>query len=78
MTTIKADNQKRVLLPQATPGQIYTVQENSDGSITLKAISALAPNIPTCRLAEEDGFAVAVPNQPIDEEAIRELLADFP
>jgi molecular chaperone DnaK (HSP70) len=76
--TTKADSQKRVVLPQAKPGQLYAVHNNADGSFTLTAISPSPASRPTCRLANEDGFAVAVPDQPIDEEAIRELLADFP
>jgi hypothetical protein len=31
-----------------------------------------------CRLAKEDGFTVVVPGQPVNEPAIKELLADFP
>ncbi len=76
--TTKADNQKRVVVPRAKPGQVYAVQENADGSFTLTAVKPGASVTPTCRLANEDGFPVAVPNQPIDEQAIIELLAEFP
>ena len=78
MVTTKADDQKRVRVPQATPGQVYAIYGNADGSFTLKAVDSAETTAPTCRLTEEDGFSVAVPNQPIDEQAIRELLADFP
>jgi hypothetical protein len=78
MITTKADDEKRVMVPQARPGQVYAVQENADGSLTLSpVISEKVPNL-TCRLGNEDGFTVAVPGQPIDERAINELLADFP
>lgn len=76
--TTKADDQKRIVLPEAKPGQVYAVQENLDGSFTLKAVGSVASALPTCRLADEDGFPVVVPNQPIDEQAIKELLAEFP
>jgi hypothetical protein len=76
--TTKADNRKRVLVPQAKPGQIYAVQENADGSLTLTVVESGESSNPKCRLAKEDGFTVAVPGQPINEHAIRELLADFP
>jgi hypothetical protein len=78
MVTTKVDDQKRIVVPQAKPGQVYAVQENLDGSFTLKVVSPATPPPPTCRVAIEDGFPVAVPNQPIDEQAIKELLADFP
>jgi hypothetical protein len=76
--TTRVDDQKRIVVPQAKPGQVYAVQENLDGSLTLKAIRPAASVAPTCRLATEDGFPVAIPNQPINEKAIKELLAEFP
>jgi hypothetical protein len=78
MVTTKADGLKRIIAPQAKPGQVYAIHNHADGSFTLKAIHPAEPLTPTCSLVEEDGFAVAAPNQPIDEAAIRELLADFP
>jgi hypothetical protein len=78
VTTSKVDNQKRVLVPQAKPGQVYAIFDNPDGTFTLKAVTNEVSNHPTCALAEEDGFPVAVPNQPIDEQAIKELLSEFP
>ncbi len=76
MITTKADSQKRVLVPQVKPGQVYAVQENADGSFTLAVVEPKEPA--KCRLAKEDGFTVVVPGQPINEQAINELLADFP
>ncbi len=78
MITTKADHRKRVVLPQAKPGQVYSVQANADGSVTLTEVQPLAPANPKCRLAKEGGFTVVVPSQPINEQAIKELLADFP
>jgi hypothetical protein len=49
-----------------------------DGGFTLVVVKAKVPADPKCRIAKEDGFTVAVPEQPIDEAAIKELLADFP
>ena len=78
MITTKVDNRKRVVVPQAKPGQVYAVQENADGSFTLTVVAPRYPTRPKCRLAKEDGFTVSVPIQPINGAAIRELLADFP
>ena len=72
------DSQKRIVVPQAKPGQVYAIHNNLDGGFTLKAVEAEGPILPTCRLADEDGFPVVVPNQPIDEQVIKELLAEFP
>jgi hypothetical protein len=76
--TTKADNRKRVVVPQAEPGQVYAVGENADGSFTLTAVNATEVVNLKCRLAKEDGFTVVVPGQPVNEPAIKELLADFP
>jgi hypothetical protein len=76
--TTKADNRKRVVVPQAQPGQVYAVGENADGSLTLTAFKPGEVANLKCRVAKEDGFTVVVPGQPINEPAIQELLADFP
>lgn len=78
VTTTKADSQKRVKLPKAKPGQVYSVQQNPDGGFTLILIRTGKPTSPQCRVIKEDGFTVVAPKQPIDEGAIKELLADFP
>jgi len=76
--TTKADNRKRVVVPQATPGQVYAVRENGDGSLTLTVVKPAEAGRPKCRLAKENGFTVVVPAQPVNEQAIKELPADFP
>lgn len=76
--TTKADSRKRIRVPQAKPGQVYTVQQNADGGFTLSVVRTRAPANPKCRIVKEDGFTVVAPKQPIDEQAIKELLADFP
>ena len=78
MITTKVDNLKRVMVPQAKPGQVYSVVENMDGSFTLTMVEPVQQIHPECQLTKEGGFTVAVPGQPIDEHAIKELLADFP
>ncbi len=78
MITTKADTRKRVVVPQAKPGQVYAVRTNEDGSFTLTEVKPAEPAKLRCRLAKEGGFTVVVPGQPINEQAMKELLADFP
>jgi hypothetical protein len=78
MIMTKADSQKRIRVPQAKPGQMYAVQQNADGGFTLVAVPTGAPTSPQCRIVKEDGFTVVAPNQPIDEQAINDLLAELP
>jgi hypothetical protein len=75
---LKADNYRRVQLPNAKPGEVFLFEDSGQGRITLTLVQPAAPKEPTCRLEEEGGFTVAVPDQTIDEGAIQELLADFP
>ena len=78
MITTRADKQKRVFVPQAKPGQEYAVEANADGGFTLTVVEPTRRPPQKCRLAKEDGFTVIVPGQPINEDAIKELLAEFP
>ncbi len=78
MHIVTADKQKRVRIPDATPGEVFAYDKAPDGTITLHQIKKAEPAVPKCRLAKEDGFTVVIPNQPINEQAIEELLADFP
>jgi hypothetical protein len=78
MITTKADNRKRVLVPHAKPGQVYAVESRADGSFTLTAVQSSKAPAAKCRVTKVDGFTVVVPGQPINEQAVKELLADFP
>jgi hypothetical protein len=78
METVKADNYKRVRLPDAKPGQVFAY-DSQNGIITLTQVKKPEPEIAKSKLVKDaDGFTVVVPAQPINEQAIKELLADFP
>ena len=36
--TVKADDRQRVRLPDVPPGKVFAVEQNSDGSITLREV----------------------------------------
>jgi len=38
VTTLKADNRKRVRIPDATPGQVFVYEREADGRITLTLV----------------------------------------
>lgn len=78
MITTKADSRRRVVLPNAKPGQVYLVHDNPGGSFTLTVIKPAAPAAPKCRLVKRGGYTVVEPSQPINEQAIQDLLTDFP
>lgn len=76
--TSRADSRKRVVVPRAKPGEVYAIQETGNGSFILTIVKPAEPPRPKCRVRKESGFTVVVPRQPINEDAIRELMADFP
>jgi len=38
MSTVTADDRKRVRIPDAKPGQVFAYENNADGSVTLTPI----------------------------------------
>jgi hypothetical protein len=77
METVKADNRQRVRLPDAKPGQVFAYENNGDGSFLLTRIK-IDKRRPTAKLRKENGRTVVVPDQPINMEAIKEMIAEFP
>jgi hypothetical protein len=77
--TVKADGQRRVRLPDARPGQVFAYQFTAQGVISLTPVkkSAAATERPAkVRFEKRGRFTVAITDRPIDERAIKALLAD--
>lgn len=75
--TVTTDNEKRVVLPQAQPGERFDVQVFPNGFV-LRKVESVSPDPAKVRFVKRDGFTVAMADQPMDEEALREALANFP
>ncbi len=43
MPTVRVDSENRIVLPNANPGDVYDVQQLSDGSLRLVRLEAPAP-----------------------------------
>ena len=80
MITTKADSRRRVVVPQVKPGEVYAVQDGPDGSIKLTLLTAPEPeNRPAkVKLVKEGRFTVGVTDRPINMQALKEALAEFP
>jgi hypothetical protein len=80
--TTKADERKRVVLPQAKPGHVYTVEVTPEGYIMLRELkpSEAAQDRPVnVRFEKRGPYTVGVTDRgPISEAALKEALADFP
>ena len=76
--TVVADAKKRVVLSVAEPGDRFNVRVGTDGTVVLARI-VRAPSRPArVKVEKRDGFSVGVLDRPIDEEALRQALAEFP
>lgn len=72
------DAQRRVVLPSATPGDSFEVQASSDGTFILTRTEPAATQLASVRLEKRGEFTVGVLDHPIDEQALKEALAEFP
>jgi hypothetical protein len=75
--TVIADEKKSVILPTARPGDRFDLQVISEGKIVLVPLAG-ASKPANVTIEKKDGFTVGVLDQPIDEQAIKEALNEFP
>ena len=75
--TVIADNKKRVTLAEAKPGDRFDLQVSGNGYL-LRKLEPVPSKQAKVRFIKRDGYTVAMSDQPINEEALREALADFP
>ena len=75
--TVIADNKKRVVLPTAKPGDRFDMQISGDGFF-LRKLEPVERKQAKVRFEKRGRFTVALADQPINEQALRGALADFP
>ncbi len=80
MTTATVDDRKRVRLPGAKPGQVLAVEQNADGVITLTPMKKAETGPPKARLVKRGGrtYLSTGSGQKMNEQVLKELLAEFP
>jgi hypothetical protein len=77
--TIVADNKKRLTLRVAKPGDRFDVRVVSDGNYILSRLEPVQPKRPAkIRIEKRGPYHVGVSDQPINKDALREALAEFP
>ena len=77
MTAI-ADSKHRVTLRQAKPGDRFDVKILEEGKYVLTRLEPVKPQTSSVRLVKRHGYTVGVLDHPIDPEALKQALADFP
>ena len=76
--TVTADAKQRVILPQARPGDTFDVQLAGEGKLILTRLESGAFNPAQVRIEKRGTFSVGVLDHPINDEALKAALADFP
>jgi hypothetical protein len=75
--TVIADDKKRVVLPSAKPGDRFDMQVSADGFL-LRRLEPVKSKPAQVRFEKRGRFTVAIADQPMNEQALLEALADFP
>jgi|HubBroStandDraft_6_1064221.scaffolds.fasta_scaffold241955_2 hypothetical protein len=80
MITAKADNRRRVQIPDIKSGTVFSIENDGAGTIVLHELKPVKADkrLPTARLKKENGRTVVVPDQPINMDAIKEMISEFP
>ena len=79
MKTVAVDKYQRVRLPDVKGGQRFAYENKGNGVLVLTEVKPVEPKPTKSRLIKNrHGFTVLQSDQPIDEEALKRALADFP
>ena len=77
--TVIADDKKRVTLRLAKPGDRFDVQIASDGNYILTKLEPVQPKgASKVRIEKKGRYHVGILGHPINEEALKEAIAEFP
>ena len=77
--TVVADNKKRVTLRLAKPGDRFDVQISPGGKFILTKLEPVRTTASAkVRIEKRGEYHVGILDRPINEEALKEALADFP
>ena len=77
--TVVADNKKRVTLRLARPGDRFDVQISPGGKFVLTRLEPVrTTRSAKVRIEKRGQYHVGVLDRPINEEALKEVLAEFP
>jgi hypothetical protein len=75
---VTADAKKRVVLPVAKPGDSFNVQVSGEGTVVLRRLDTSRCRPAKVRFKKRGRFTVGILDRPINDDALREALAEFP
>lgn len=77
MVTCKADNRSRVKLPGVKPGQVFAI-EGEPARMTLTEVKPVSPRPIRGRIEKRGKRLVGITDRPINMDALKQALAEFP
>jgi hypothetical protein len=78
MKTLTVDAHKRVRIPDARPGQVFAYEHNGN-RVTLTEVKPVQEPPPAnVRFEKRGRYTVGVLDRPIDEQALKQALEEFP
>ena len=75
--TVTADDKRRVVLPGAKPGDRFDLVPSAGGFV-LRKLQPAPKKRARVRIEKRAGYTVGITDQPINEQALKEALAEFP
>ena len=75
---VVADAKKRVTLPSVKPGDSFEIRTTGKGTFILIRLETAPTRRARVKIEKRGRFSVGVSNQPVDEQALKEALAEFP
>ena len=75
---VTADEGRRVVLPSVEPGDNFELQTPADGTFILIRLESASARPAGVKLEKRGAFTVGVLDVPIDEQALKAALAEFP
>lgn len=78
MKTLTVDDNNRVQLPDVKPYQVFAHEKEADGRIILTPLATEVSKPANVRFEKRGRYTVGVLDREINEEALKEALANFP
>jgi hypothetical protein len=78
MNMVTVDDQKRIQIPDAKPGQVFDFQKSGKDSFTLTLVNPVPPGPVKSELVVKNGYTFIRTGVPIDYDALQAALKEFP
>ena len=80
MVIVKADDRRRVQIPNIKSGTVFSIENDGAGTIVLRVLKPVEPKRPRCRLVKDKQGVLVLDNgrRFTSEDVRRTLAGEFP